>query len=153
MGDYNLEIRVTYQHIVGYHVEYCACGLCQVLVGCQRNGRDEFAVRRRRLVRMGDDDCFPAVQIIHEGIQFRVTKILSVAVGGEFHSVRSQNFKSITRLFQSLVHIRKGERSTEKEPSGVEGLQSSGFFVESAADPGGFFSVAEIRLRGRHGKD
>ncbi len=102
---------------------------------------------------MGDNDGLPAVEIGHQGLQLRVSQILAVAVGGKFHTIGPKHFQGISGLFYGFFNIRQREGGAEEEPSGMEGFQRGGFFVEPAADGGRFHPVAKVRLRCGHGKD
>ena len=104
-------------------------------------------------MRMGDDNGFPAVEIAHQRFQFLISKVLPIAVRSQFYTVSSKYLQCISGFFQGPVHVRQGKGRAEEESARIQGFQRRSLFVELPANEGRFCTVAEIRLRSRHGQD
>ena len=132
------------------HIEDGTSCVGKVFIRSQRHGGDQFVIDGGGLVRMGDDNGFPAVQIGHQRFQLRITEILTVAVGGKFDAIGTKNFQGIFRFFNGEVYIRQRKGRTEHELAWIQGFQRRGFLVELTADAGRFSAVSKVWLRRRH---
>ena len=148
----HLQVRVTYQHVVGYHVENSARGLGKVFVACQWHVGNQLCVDRRGLVGMQDDNGVLLVEVGHQCVEGGVAEVLPIAVRGQLDAVGSQNLKGVASLLQSMRHIRQGQCGTEKESAGIACLQCSALLVVSAAHRCRGLRIAKEWLRCRHGE-